>query len=398
MGMDVIGKAGVVSDLPDMPPPLVDSPKCPACSLVSICLPDEVNFLIGQIPQTQENEIRSLYPARDDTLPVYVQEQGCSVSKKNEELDIKPNGKPIEILRLMEISQLSLFGNVQITTQAIHELCKRNIPICYFSFGGWFNGITHGMSHKNAELRIRQYAVAETPAKSILVVRRFIEGKIRNCRTLLRTNFTLPQPEVMNYLRGLAESASRCQNSQELLGIEGSAGRIYFQHFKNMIKSQFSENGFNFESRNRRPLMGPVNALLFYVYALLSKELTVTLLATGFDPYLGFFHRLKYGRPGLALDPMEEFRPIIGDSVVIGLINNQEIAMNDFVTRGTSTALTGTGRKKIINAYERRLDSLITHPLFGYKISYRRVLEVQSRLLSRWLSEEIKEYPMFCTR
>jgi len=382
----------------DMPPPLVDSPKCPACSLASICLPDEINSLTGQDKETQENEVRRLYPARDDALPVYIQEQGCSVSKKSEELEVKLNGKPIARSRLIEISQLSLFGNVQVTTQAIHELCKRNVTICYFSLGGWFNGITHGMSHKNVDLRRRQYAVAEDPAKSIIIARRFIEGKIRNCRTLLRRNSIRPETEAMTYLQMRAEEASRSKDPEDLLGIEGSAARVYFQHFKDMIKSESPEARFNFESRNRRPPTDPVNALLSYVYALLSKDLTVTLLATGFDPYLGFFHKPRYGRPGLALDLMEEFRPIIGDSVVISLINNQEINLNDFVIRGTSTGLTANGRKKVINAYERRLDSLVTHPVFGYRISYRRILEVQSRLVSRWLSGEIREYPMFCTR
>jgi len=396
--MDEIGKAWDVSDSSDMPPPLVDSPKCPACSLASICLPDEINSLTGQDKETQENEIRRLYPARDDALPVYIQEQGCSVSKKSEELEVKLNGKPIARSRLIEISQLSLFGNVQVTTQAIHELCKRNVTICYFSLGGWFNGITHGMSHKNVDLRRRQYAVAEDPAKSIIIARRFIEGKIRNCRTLLRRNSIRPETEAMTYLQMRAEEASRSKDPEDLLGIEGSAARVYFQHFKDMIKSESPEARFNFESRNRRPPTDPVNALLSYVYALLSKDLTVTLLATGFDPYLGFFHKPRYGRPGLALDLMEEFRPIIGDSVVISLINNQEINLNDFVIRGTSTGLTSNGRKKVINAYERRLDSLVTHPVFGYRISYRRILEVQSRLVSRWLSGEIREYPMFCTR
>lgn len=392
-------KARNISLSGEIPSPLVDSPKCPKCSLVSICLPDEVNSLIELDSSDQaETEIRRLFPSRNDALPVYVQEQGCTVTKRNEELDMRVKGKTVATARLMEISQLSLFGNVQVTTQAIHALCIRNIPICYFSTGGWFNAMIQGMSHKNVELRRRQYATAEDSGKSILVARKFIEGKIRNCRTLLRRNSTRPDKVALEQLQKLALAASAAVDAETLLGIEGSAGRVYFQHFKDMLKTDSSEYMFNFETRNRRPPRDPINAILSYVYAILSKDLTVTSLATGLDPFLGLYHRPRYGRPSLALDLMEEFRPIIGDSTVISMVNNSEITPNDFIRRGASTSLTGDGRKKVINAYERRMDTVITHPVFGYTVSYRRILEVQTRLVARWLMGEITEYPMFCTR
>jgi len=165
-----------------------------------------------------------------------------------------------------------------------------------------------------------------------------------------------------------------------------------------MLKTKESTGVFKFKNRNRRPPTDPVNAMLSFTYSLLVKEAFVVLLSTGFDPFLGFYHRPRYGRPALALDLMEEFRPLIADSVVISLINNQEIVSDDFVYRAGSVALNENGRKKTIAGFERRMETLITHPLFGYQISYRRVLEVQARLMGRFLLGEIDKYPAFLTR
>ncbi len=396
--LKIIDDARKLASSENIPPPLKDSSKCSRCSLVGICLPDETNSLLLSSHDNTEKDIRRLYPARDDSLPVYVQEQGAYVSKKNEELYIKLREKTLTSVRLMEISQLSVFGNVQITTQTVQELCQRNIPICYFSYGGWFYGITHGMSNKNVELRRLQYSTNADPTKSIKLARNFIQGKIKNSRTVLRRNSKAVSKKELDELKKWEIAASNAKNSETLLGIEGTAARIYFSHFSDMLKNDGNCKFFSFELRNRRPPRDPVNAVLSYVYALLTKDMTLALLSTGFDPYLGFYHKPKYGRPALALDMIEEFRPIIGDSVVINLINNGEISDKNFLTRGNATTLTSEGKKIVIKAYERRMDTLIIHPIFGYKVSYRRILEVQARLLARTLSGEINEYPMFCTR
>jgi CRISPR-associated protein Cas1 len=131
---------------------------------------------------------------------------------------------------------------------------------------------------------------------------------------------------------------------------------------------------------------------------MLSKEMVVTLVGVGFDPYLGFYHQPRYGRPALALDLMEEFRPLVADSVAISLINTGELRPVDFIARAGAVALTESGRHRVLEAYERRLDTLVTHPRFGYAISYRRIFEVQARLLARCLMGEIAAYPAFCTR
>lgn len=175
--------------------------------------------------------------------------------------------------------------------------------------------------------------------------------------------------------------------------------RIYFEFFSKMFKTGNSGlEGFDFENRNRRPPRDAVNAMLSFAYSLLVKDLTVTLATVSFDPFLGFYHQPRYGRPALALDLMEPFRPLIADSVVIWCINNGVVSASDFQRVGGACCMTSESRKKLILAYERRMHSLITHPVFDYRISYRRVLEVQCRLLARYLEGEIPSPPSFVTR
>ena len=392
--MDFADQARMAISSP-MPKPLEDSPKCIGCSLVGICLPDEMNAL-AEAEGSINDRVRRMYPARDDAAPAYVVEQGAVVSKKGEEIIVKKNGEKLGSMRLMEISHLSVLGNVQVTTQTIHELCSRNVPICYLSTGGWFYGTTLGMSHKNVYMRIAQYERSGDEGRSLEIAKRFVHGKIKNCRTMLRRNCD-PVPQAA--LKALSEIAARVLDAGdmgELLGLEGSASRVYFSHFRDMIST--TDVAFDMTSRNRRPPRDPVNAMLSLTYSLLAKDCAVTLLSVGFDPYLGFLHRPKYGKPALALDLMEEFRPIVCDSVVISAINNREVTSTDFVKVGKSTSMTDHGRRSLIGAYERRMDTLIRHPIFEYTVSYRRILEVQARLIGRFLQQEIDEYPPFCTR
>lgn len=180
----------------------------------------------------------------------------------------------------------------------------------------------------------------------------------------------------------------------------GAAAAQYFGNFSGLLKQPDKEGEFSFDfnTRNRRPPTDPVNALLSYAYSLLARTWTVTLSAVGFDPYRGFYHQPRYGRPALALDLMESFRPLIADSCVIQAINNGEVRPSDFVSVAGSVNLTNDGRKRFIAAFERRMSQEITHPVFGYKVSYRRLLEIQARLLGRFLLGEINDYPEFKTR
>ena len=378
-----------------IPPPLDDSPKCPRCSLVGICLPDETSLLIDGVDERTEKDVRRLMPARDDALPLYVQKQGATLGKSGDQLTVKQRRELVLKAKLLDTSQVCVFGNVQITAQALREISARGIPICHFSYGGWFHALTSSLMHKNVELRIAQSAIAADRARSLELARGFIVGKIKNSRTLLRRHLQGDAKPTLSRMSRFADQAETAGSAESLLGIEGMAAKEYFAGFARLLKE---DQPFNIEGRNRRPPRDPVNAMLSFVYAMLAKELTIVLHATGFDPMLGFFHRPRYGRPSLALDLAEEFRTLIGDSVVLTLVNNGEVTPASFLRRAGGVAMTDAGRRAVLAAFERRMNALVTHPLFGYRISYRRVLEVQARLLGRTLLGEIDCYPSFCTR
>ncbi len=284
------------------------------------------------------------------------------------------------------------------STQAFRAFFANDIPVCFFTFGGWLAGIAEGLPSKNVDLRRRQVIVGSRGG--LEVARRFVAGKITNSRTLLRRNSREDVRQIVDRLKELQLLAGRSDSLQELLGLEGAAARDYFGAFGAMLRPDLRLPGspFTFEGRNRRPPRDAVNALLSYVYGLLVKDLTATTLAVGFDPYIGLFHRPRFGRPALALDLAEEFRPLVGDSVVLQVLNNGEVGSRDFVVRAGSVALSSEGRRAVLAAYERRLDITITHPWFGYKISYRRLFEVQARILAAYLTGEVPEYTPIITR
>ena len=383
--------------LGSMPPPLVDSPKCPRCSLVGICMPDETNMLSDvKSTSTGKENVRRMYPMRDDAVPVYVQEQGARVTKSGDCIHVKIDGQTVRKIRLIDISEITLFGNVQITTQTVRELCNRNIPICYMTYGGWFTGMTAGMAHKNIELRMAQHKKHLANNMRMEIARNIVYGKIKNCATLLRRNHNGSPEKTLGRLDELADQARHARRYDALLGIEGMAARVYFAEFNGMIKDKSVI--FEFTERNRRPPRDPINALLSFLYSVLTRHAMVTASRVGLDPYLGFLHMPKYGRPALALDLIEEFRPLVADSVCITVINGGEVTEKDVIKTKFGVNMTSSGRQTVIAAYERRMDATVKHPSLGYSASYRRIMETQARLLSRHLLDEIPSYPAFRTR
>jgi len=398
--LELLAQAKEAAARGTLPPPLQASPKCQGCSLHGVCLPDEVNHLARDAGERAVEPVRRLLPARDDAQPLYVQEQGARVGLDGEALEVKSRDHVvIGRARLFELSQLVLLGNVQLSAQAIRELCGRGIPVCWMSFGGWLSGFTDGLGHNNIELRRSQFRTADNPAAALGLARRFVRNKIANCRTLLRRNHPDALESTLLEMHALSESTESAPGLPELLGLEGNAARLYFKAFPGLIRvASGADFDFDFTTRSRRPPRDPVNALLSFAYSLLAKDLAVTARAVGLDPFLGFFHQPRYGRPALALDLMEEFRPIIADSVVLSVINTGVLTSADFLRSSLGVALKPEGRKRFMRAYERRLEEQVTHPVFGYRVSYRRILEVQCRLLARFLLGEITSYPEFRTR
>lgn len=407
----------------EIPAPLEDSPKCGGCSLAPVCLPDETGLLREGGDATVEDEgsqlslfgalkkkpprgeVRRMVTARDDLRPVYLNTQGLRVGKSGGVLQVKEKDKVVQEVRLGEVCQVNLMGNIQISTQAVQALCEAGIPISYFSQGGWFYGVTTGMGTKNVFLRRQQFRLAEEEWFCLRLARKLVAGKIRNQRVMLLRNHVEPEGRGLAEMKEMAAKSETAGSLEELLGIEGNAARVYFGAFAGMLKAEGEEAGprddgmtFDFTGRNRRPPRDPVNALLSLGYSLLAKDLMVVCHSVGFDPMLGFYHQPRFGRPALALDLMEPFRPLIADSAVLSAINTKMVGKQHFVKAGEAVALTPEGRKAFFRAYELRMDTLVTHPMFEYRVSYRRLLEIQARLLMRVLEGEIGEYPAFVTR
>lgn len=374
-----------------LPPPLVDSPKCPGCSLNGICLPDEQNLINGRT-----DHVRPLTPARDDALPLYMSIVGGSLGKDHDEIVIKDKGKEVGRARILDTSRVVVLGNASVSTHLLRELAARGVPVAYHSSGGWLFGTFMPSSGINVPTRIAQHRVAADPLASLRIARSFVRSKIHNCRVLLRRNGDPPE-ETLVRMRELAADVERCEGREELLGIEGAAARFYFQAFPTMLKGAMRLM-FSMDGRNRRPPKDAVNALLSFAYACLARELTVITNGIGLDPYVGLLHQPRFGRPSLALDLMEEFRPVIADSVVINAINNAVVSPEDFVIRPTGVALTDAGRNRFIEVFERRMDEVATHPRFETRLSYRRILELQARFLGKVLIGEVAEYPEYRVR
>jgi CRISPR-associated protein Cas1 len=418
-----------------IPPPLVDSPKCARCSLAPVCLPDETRMLSittvenfardeerdGAAPITAQHSPtaspRRLIAPRDEKRALYLNTQGYRVGCNDAVLKVKEKDRLVEEVRVMDVCHVALFGNIQMSTQAVQRLCDEDIPVTWFSMGGWFYGMTRGHSLKNVLLRIEQFRHAADPASCLRLAQQFVRGKIHNHRVLLMRNHVEPPERTKLRLGQAREDALATRSLEELLGTEGAAASVYFAQFGGMIRERIEEEEFlegiprpepaaapevaftfDFTTRNRRPPTDPVNALLSLAYSLLAKECTLAACAVGLDPYVGFYHQPRHGRPALALDLMEEFRPLIAESAVLTAINNRFVSTRDFVSAGRAVNLNVAGRKQFFQCFEQRMNSLITHPVFDYKVSYRRALELQFRILARVLTGEIPEYVPFLTR
>ena len=393
--MEIASSARALATRPVPPAPLQSSPKCARCSLVGICLPDEMNLLAAR----QDAKPRRLIAPDSDAVPLYVTEPGTVVGIDGGRLTVSKYREVLASVRLLDAQHLCLYGNVQITAQAMRELFSRDVDVFHFTGGGWLLGLTTGLPSKNVMLRIRQMSAA---ARGDLdAPRQMIAGKIRNCRVLLRRN--APSPDVMErrmaQLGALAAQAEKASDAASLLGIEGAAARLYFESFPTLLPGAADLPGPIFSGlRNRRPPTDAVNCLLSFCYGLLTKEMLAGCLAVGFDPYIGLFHRPRFGRPALALDLAEEFRPLLADSTVLTLVNHREVSPSDFVVRAGAVTLTDEGRRLVIRAWERRMTTMVQHPVFGYKLSYRRCVEIQARMLAAQLVGELPSYEPMVTR
>jgi CRISPR-associated protein Cas1 len=388
-----VSSARALATRPAPPPPLRSSPKCARCSLAAICLPDELNVLSGR----EQTKPRRLIAADPDAHPVYVTEQGTQIGVDGGRIVVSKYREELTSVRLIDVLHVSTWGNVQITAQALRTFFDSGIPVFHYTYGGWLSGVSTGLPSKNVNLRIRQSMAVVR--RDLAAPRKMISGKIRNGRVFLRRNGDDSVSRAIVQLANLAAQAEQAEDAATLLGIEGTAARLYFTAFPTMLKNVSALPGPAFTGlRNRRPPTDAVNCLLSFCYSLLTKEMLAACLVVGFDAYLGLFHRPRFGRPSLALDLAEEFRPLLSDSCVLTLLNTREIGPSDFIVRAGAVTLTPDGRRTVLRAWERRMTTSVRHPVFGYDVTYRRAMELQARILAAYLTGEIPEYEPLVTR
>lgn len=379
-----------------LPPPLDHSPKCVRCSLLPVCLPDEVNwFRKGAVPRTPP-------PPASPALPLYVQHPGARIGKRDATLLIQAEGLEDRTVPYDEVSELVLAGPVSLSTPAMHELLRRDVPVAWMSTGFWYLGSTGAQGPRSATVRLGQYAFAADDTRRHAFARELVAAKIKNQRTLLRRNWRgdeAARGPVLDRLALIADRAQKADTNATLLGLEGEAAALYFRALPALFTEAVAAfPAFAFDRRNRRPPADPVNACLSLTYALLTRTFASALSIAGLDPWKGVYHVERPGRPALALDLIEPFRPVLADSTVLTALNNGELKPDDFIFAAGGCNLKTNARRGLIAGYERRLDQETTHPAFGYQLSMRRLIHVQARLFAKLVTGDIPRYPHYLPR
>jgi len=347
---------------------------------------DSEDCLLVQIPEKQGKNGSVLSPARKEHIP------------------------------LVKIDDVVVMGEVTLTASALHMLLERNIEINFLSYYGKFKGRLSPPFSKNALLRMAQCRAHHDMAKRCELARQFVIGKLSNQRTMLQ-RYQRRKPDAQmsqaidqiatlllqlaimpmdepGVVQTLASGDNRIEGTplEAILGLEGAGSAAYFQCFGMLLADQ---EQWPFARRIRRPPTDPVNSLLSFGYSLLTNQVASAVQLVGFDHFVGYLHSSVYGRPALALDIMEEFRPIIVDSVVLTMLNNRMLTPDDFVVELGAYRLKDERRKVFFTKFEERLNEEVIHPIFGYKATYRRCIELQVRLVAKLLTGEIDEYPPF---
>jgi CRISPR-associated protein Cas1 len=403
-------------EAPPEPLPAELRHRCFGCSLATVCQPEETLYCLERRQLTPAEEsaagITRVLPLADEGAVLYLQEPGSHVGKRSEHLIVRKDGAEIQRTPIAAIRQVVVFGNVQLSTQALECLATLEVPVVYLTAYGKFVAALMPAPTKNVKLRVNQIQLFSDPQKALALAKAVVKAKISNQRTLLMRSLrsrALDEPSTNENVRGSDEPAAqemadllarldRVSDPAVLLGTEGQAAALYFSQFGRMLKSSVPGRDFDFKTRNRRPPRDPVNALLSFAYAMLLKDCFSALSTVGFDPYFGFYHASRHGKPSLALDLMEEFRAVIADSVVLTLINNGSLTLKDFLTWRDACQLTEEGRKRFFQAFEQRKATVVTHPVFGYKMAYGRMIEVQARMLAAHVRGDIPQYTGFTVR
>jgi CRISP-associated protein Cas1 len=329
---------------------------------------------------------------------LYVTEQGARIEKEYKRVLVTKDDEVLFRVPLHRVSDVVLVGYVGATTPALLALLHAQIPVLLVKRTGALVGRLLPAMPKNLPLRQRQYRRNDDQAFALDLAQKIVAGKLRNQRVLaLRVLRRRPEAdrEPLEQLYAAEEQVKKADNLQTLLGIEGIGARAYFALYEQAFDPVWA-----FTDRNRRPPKDPINALLSLGYTLLGHALMTALEAVGLDPYLGFFHAEKYGRPALALDLVEEFRAPFVDSLVMRVVNWQMLQPNDFVPgrQGKGVYLTDHGLRVFLREFGDRLESKVRLKGTERSLSYRKHFEIQARKLVRVIESEAETYAPFWAR
>lgn len=330
---------------------------------------------------------------------LYVLEDGAILRKDGDQI-VVVGAKAGVLLKmaLEQVEEIVVIGNATVTAPLVAELLARGIGVAYFSRAGQFLGRLTPETSKNVPLRWAQFQAAANPQKTLGIAKSLVKGKLLNQRTLLMRAAREGVPDLAGAvadMKLLVERVDRAQSLDELRGIEGAGSARYFREWPKLIR----QVGFRFPGRVRRPPTDPVNAMLSFGYTLLANMVFASCHVVGFDPYVGFLHMDRYGRPALVLDLMEELRPVLVDSLVLALINRGQVDPADFeTTLGGGCRMNRTALRTFLKAWEDRRHTLVRHPLLNQEVPYFRVPELQARILAKVLLGEAEEYVPFLTR
>ena len=381
--------------LGEMPQPLQNDNRCLFCSMNSVCLPEESLYWKSQKKIIAPVERPPLAENVSGEVLI-VHEPQAWISKKGDLIQVSVNGNVVSKHPVHLLKSIFIYGAAQLSTQAICTCLTENIQVTFFSPAGKFIGRLDTLSVSGVDSRHGQYKIAESESRSIRIAIPMIMAKINNQRVLLQRNGQLKDCAALNLMRTLRKRTACAQNREELQGIEGKAAAIYFENFAAMLRN--ADFALLFKGRTRRPPQDPVNAMLSLGYSVLSSEIAGICAAVGLDAACGLLHAPRFGRPALALDIMEEFRPLIVDSVVISIINRNSVDLNDFVFSSQGCSLKKSGHQVFWSAYARRMSEELIHPTFRYRMSYRRLIEIQVRQLWRIFRGDCTQYYPVITR
>lgn len=333
---------------------------------------------------------------------LYITTQKTYVHKKGEAVEIIVDDKTVASIPMINLEGIVCFGNIYVSPFLLGAAPEYNITISFLSETGKFLARVQGPVAGNVLLRKEQYRISDNEAKAAAVAKFMLIGKISNQATVLKRALRdhsdrINTERMENVIQSLMNSIELVKNADELdilRGIEGDAAGKYFSVFDDLITNQ--KSSFSFTERNRRPPLDNVNAMLSYVYTLLYHDCISALECVGLDPAVGFLHRDRPGRLSLALDLMEEFRPFFADRLVLSMINRKEVTSNDFEkTASGAVLMSDEARKKLIAAYQKKKEDVLTHPYIDKKMHIGILFHTQAQLLARYIRSDIDGYPVY---